>query len=163
MSPVKADQKVRIKYMWIIIIIVETELWEIHRKLAIIHKRQLICKLQTASPRNLQNLLTWTESKLLWTKIKRQKKNLKCWNNNKFIDAQSLAICILFHCLYMMPAPWPQGRNNWESHQCTVTCIPYDMCQNHVIPPNITTTDKHTLNTFPVYSSFSFRVLSMLL
>lgn len=38
-----------------------------------------------------------------------------------------------------------------------------NICQNQVIPTNITTTDKHTLKIFPVYSSFSFYALSMLL
>lgn len=45
---------------------------------------------------------------------------------------------------------------------CDMHTMTY-LCQNQVIPPNITTTDKHTLSTFPVYSSFLFCVLSMLL
>ena len=143
--------------MWIIIIIVKTELWEIHSKLAIIHKRQLICKLQTASPRNLQNLLTWTESKLLWTKIKKKKKHLNV--ETITIACHEYAFSLPIHDACTMAPRMEQLRKSpmyCDMHTMT-------LCQNQVIPPNITTTDKHTLNTFPVYSSFFFRVLSMLL
>ena len=139
-------------------IIVETELWEIHRKLAIIHKRQLICKLQTASPRNLQNLLTWTESKLLWTKIKKKKKHSNVETITIACHGYAFSLPIHDACT-MAPRKEQLRKSPMYCDMHTKTWL----CQNQVIPPKFTTTDKHTLNTFPVYSSFSFRILSMLL